>query len=390
MTVFGKEAVMSWKVESVLQQRLAMIHRIEELKRPVHEVAKEFGVSRKTANKWLARHRGKQWCALIDQSHRPKHSPDKTADAIEEAVVEERRRHNWGPRKIHRLLCDRGLSMPSVRTVANILVRRDCITCAQARPEPLPPQPFERPEPNQLWQLDHKGPIEVAREKICPLTVLDDCSRYCLCFAPVRDVTMPTAWNVLWGLFADVGMPESILCDNAFKGTYMSPGLSWFDARLVRLGIHPIHGRAYHPQTQGKVERLHGTIQRELVNFNARRDTLEHFAEDAEQWRMTYNTIRPHEALGDLSPAARWKPSPRPRPAQLPEVSYPSDAMTRRVSFSGDIRYHGARILVGRGLTGQTVRLEEQEQQLVVHYAWKQLRSISTDLLRPGRSDKMV
>ena len=74
---------MSWKVQSVLQQRLAMIHRIEELKRPAGEVAKEFGVSRKTANKWLARHRGKQWCALIDQSHRPKHSPDKTADAIE-------------------------------------------------------------------------------------------------------------------------------------------------------------------------------------------------------------------------------------------------------------------------------------------------------------------
>ena len=174
---------MSWKVESVLQQRLAMIHRIEELKRPVHEVAKEFGVSRKTANKWLARHRGKQWCALIDQSHRPKHSPDKTADAIEEAVVEERRLHNWGPRKIHRLLCDRGLSMPSVRTVANILVRRDCITCAQARPEPLPPQPFERPEPNQLWQLDHKGPIEVAREKICPVSTRSISKSTCLSVA---------------------------------------------------------------------------------------------------------------------------------------------------------------------------------------------------------------
>lgn len=81
---------MSWKVQSVLQQRLAMIHRIEELKRPVHEVAKEFGVSRKTANKWLARHRGKQWCALLDQSHRPRHSPDKTPDSIEETIAPHR------------------------------------------------------------------------------------------------------------------------------------------------------------------------------------------------------------------------------------------------------------------------------------------------------------
>ena len=42
MMASGKEAVMSWKVQSVLQQRLAMIHRIEELKRPVHEVAKSL------------------------------------------------------------------------------------------------------------------------------------------------------------------------------------------------------------------------------------------------------------------------------------------------------------------------------------------------------------
>lgn len=380
---------MPWKVESVEEQRLAMIHHILLLKRSVTQVAREFGVSRKTASKWLGRYHRKEAFALSDRPHCPRHCPGKTPDAIEEAIIQERARHNWGPRKIQRILSQQGLPMPSARTVANILARRGCL--ASVEPDPPPPlQPFERPEPNQLWQMDHKGPIEVARQRICPLTVLDDHSRYCLCFAPVPDLTMKVAWEVLWELFGRVGMPQAILCDNAFGGTRMGPGLSWFDTRLVRLGINPLHGRPYHPQTQGKVERLHGTAQRELIQFNARRDSLEHFGEDAENWRLTYNTIRPHEALGDLPPIVRWEPSRRIRPASLPEVEYPSDATTRKVSFAGDIRYRGARILVGRGLSGQTVRIEVRAQEIAVHYAWKLLRVISNEHLGGPRCDKMV
>ena len=167
-------------------------------------------------------------------------------------------------------------------------------------------------------------------------------------------------------------------------------GLSWFDARLVRLGIRPTHGRPYHPQTQGKVERLHGSAQRELIDFNARRDDLDDFGEDCRRWRTTYNTIRPHEALNDLPPVTYWKPSNRPRPKALPEVSYPADAITRTVSFAGDFRYQNARILVGRGIAHEKVRIEVREHDIAVYYAWRELRVIPNDLLAGGRSDKMV
>jgi transposase InsO family protein len=412
---------MSWKALSMHEQRLALVHRIVTLKQPVGKVAEEFGVSRKTAHKWLSRHR--QHESLADRSRRPKCSPGKTCPRIEQEVLGIRQDHNWGPRKIHRLLCDQQrvldapssaalpqsapsapspaaasgsgttippaspTAMPCLRTVARILARNDCVRSINDTP-PHPPQLFERGAPNQLWQLDHKGPIEVARQRVWPLSVLDDHSRYCLCFKRLCDVGHQITWDILWEVFACYGLPDSILCDNAFSAPV---GLSWFDARLVRLAIEPIHGRPYHPQTQGKVERFNGTAKRELLDFGARRDSFEHFDEDAEKFRTVYNTIRPHEALGDLPPISRWKRSVRARPSQLPEASYPPGAITRRVSQVGDIHYRNARIVVGRALSRQQVMIEEREQDIGVYYCTKLVRVIAHDKLGlRGNHNKII
>jgi transposase InsO family protein len=324
---------MPWKELSVSEQRLAMVHRVITLKHSVVAAAAEFGVSRKTVHKWLKRYRARERFALEDRSRRPHRSPAKTTDVVERAVVDVRGRLGWGARKIHATLVNQRVAdLPSARTVSSILSRRGCVgEDAAPEPAPAPPRPFERSRPNELWQLDHKGPIEVARTRICPLSVIDDHSRYCLCFARVADRTVRTTWDVLWGLFERFGLPDELLCDNAFAAPI---GLSWFDAHLVRLDVRPAHGAPYHPQTQGKVERFHGTAQRELIDFDARRDTLEHFDADCARFRETYNTLRPHEALGDLPPVARWHASSRPRPPALPEVSYPPGALTRRVSHA--------------------------------------------------------
>ena len=140
------------------------------------------------------------------------------------------------------------------------------------------------------------------------------------------------AWTILWDAFGDAGLPEQLLSDNAFStmGTSRPAGISWFDARLIRLGIRPSHGRAYHPQTQGKVERMHGSSVRELINFNARRDSPEHFRQDCNRWRSTYNNIRPHEALDDQTPASRWTPTPT-------QPNAPKRALERRVLRSSHL-----------------------------------------------------
>lgn len=382
---------MPWKVSPVHEVRFALVHAVRHLHATVAAAARQFGVSRRVAHKWIARYDKDPDALLADRSRRPKASPTRTGDDVEQRVLRVRDRFNWGPRKIHFYLRQQAPpdltpdQLPAIRTVADILKRHGRIATARtprAHTDPAPTR-FERSAPNQLWQLDFKGPVEVDRRKLMPLCVVDDHSRYCLAYQPCTDVTMHSAWGVLWALFDEVGLPEQILADNAFNtmGTPRPAGISWFDANLVRLGIQPSHGRSYHPQTQGKVERLNGTSVRELIDFNARRDHAEHFTLDCRTWRGVYNTLRPHEAIGDLPPITRWRPSARKRPHTLPDLSYDADATLRTVGHAGTISFRRCRILCGRAIAGQTVRVEERDHELAVFYGWKQIRLLSTTQL---------
>jgi transposase InsO family protein len=369
---------MPWKAPAVSEVRLALVHLIEAGGVAVGEAARQFGVSRKTADKWLQLHRRQPDDPLGDRSRRPRRSPLAASDAVERKILQVRVEYGWGARKIHAYLKSKQLrDLPSARTVHQVLRRHGAVDDIDLSPPPKP-QCFERSEPHQLWQCDFKGPLEVDRQKVHPFTVLDDHSRYLIALQAGLDLTMRTAFDVLWNAFGEVGLPEAILCDNAFGTTFERPKtLSWFDSRLIRLGIRPVHGRPYHPQTQGKVERLHGTLESEVWP-HVRRDCLRHFNADLEHWRVrVYNGVRPHEALGDEPPVTRFRPSPRPRPAKLPEIEYPSGATLRKVGAVGDIRWQGCRIMAGRGIVGELVRIEEREHDLVVSYGKHAVRIIS-------------
>jgi len=187
---------MAWKEWPVAEQRLVLVHRVLKFKQSVSSVARELGVSRKTAYKWIARHREDPLAKLEDRSRRPKRSPRRSGAGVEAAVVAVHDEHRWGARKIHRVLRDRGQTVPSLRTCASILKRHDRVGKTRSEDDAATVR-FERSKPNQLWQLDHKGAVEIGRRRYMPLAVLDDHSRYCLCFSALPDVTMPTTWSML-------------------------------------------------------------------------------------------------------------------------------------------------------------------------------------------------
>jgi len=370
-----------WKVSTVELQRELFCYRIVHQGLSVAQAAWEAQVSRKTIYKFLARYRTDPLASLTDYSRRPHSSPVRVSDALEQAVVALRDAHRYGSRKIHLLLKQkRRQDLCSIRTITAILHRHDRISSkpAAAIDESLHSS-FERPGPNDLWQVDHKGPLEIARVKHHPWTVIDDHSRYCLCFEPLTEKSLAFAWPVMWECFGEYGLPEAILSDGAFadRGT----GISQWDQRLIRLGIRPIHGRPYHPQTQGKVERLHRTIQWELLDFGARTDSLTNFLADRDRWQKNYNCLRPHEAINDAVPISRYRQSKRPRPKQIPEMTYADDALLRQVSQVGDISYHRKRIAVGRALSRQQVRLVELNKTLEIYFGPALLRSIELALL---------
>jgi transposase InsO family protein len=370
---------MPWGTNTVSELRLALVHAVRTAGRSVAQAARDFRVSRKTAYKWLALFDAQQ--PLDDRSRRPHGSPARTSDELEAAVLAVRDQHGWGPRKIVAYLANHDRPTLPVRTAAAVLRRHNRIASKPA-PE-VAGQRFERSEPNQLWQVDFKGYVEVARQKVYPLTVLDDHSRFLLALGCGEDVTMARAWNVLWNVFGEYGLPEEVLCDNAFGSSGM--GVSWFEARLMRLGIRATHGRAYHPQTQGKVERLHGTLEAEVF---PRLDRANRAAFEAglEHWRCAvYNAIRPHEARGDLPPVCRWRVSTRARPKALPAVEYPSGSVLRRASSGGVIRWRGAKLLAGNGVVGEWVRIEQTDCSVELWYGPYRIRQIPLDQLpKPG------
>src|SRR5262249_44393919 len=158
-------------------------------------------------------------------------------------------------------------------------------------------------------------------------------------------------WAVLWAVFGVFGLPERLLSDNGFgpRGPSVG-GLSWLEARLVRLNIVSVHGRPYQPQTQGKVERLHRTLDEEgwpLLDWQWPDAAV---AGQVDRWReQVYNAVRPHEALGDVPPATRWYPSERQRPARLPALVYPAGVETRKVMQRGEVSWRGFELMGGRG-----------------------------------------
>lgn len=89
---------------------------------------------------------------------------------------------------------------------------------------------------------------------------------------------------------------------------------------MIRLGIQVLHGRTAHPQTQGKVERVHRTLQADLLQAASYPD-LGGWQHALDAWRAVYNQERPHQALELAVPASRYHPSPRPFPAELPAIS---------------------------------------------------------------------
>jgi transposase InsO family protein len=217
------------------------------------------------------------------------------------------------------------------------------------------PQRFAHPHPNDLWQLDFMGHLPLAAGRLHPLCLLDDHSRYCLGVWACANEQRVTVWTHLTDAFARFGLPLAILTDNGPPwGAGGGGGITALEAELIQLGITVRHGRPHHPQTQGKIERFHQTLGTECTRRCDLAD-LESAQRFFTAWRQRYNCARPHEALDNQGPAARYQPSPRSYPGQLPDPTYGPDDAVRLVRTQGSISFQNRIFFISRGLIGRPV-----------------------------------
>jgi transposase InsO family protein len=325
------EACMPWREVSLMDQRKEFIRLFQQPGMNRRELCRRFGISPKTAYKWLARASttGQDWAQ--DRPRRPRVSPARSSKAIEAAVLQVRDAHpTWGARKIHRRLESNHKSLPVASTIHAILARHERV--------PPPTQPaqyirFEHPAPNDLWQMDFKGRFPLGGRQMChPLTMLDDHSRYALCLQACTNERSETVQQHLEQTFRSYGLPNAFLVDNGVPWGTCSE-VRWTKLRvwLLKLGIDVIYARPYHPQTKGKNERFHRTLKSEVLSMTTFRTPRE-LQKAFDRWRHVYNAERPHQSLDYEVPASRYRPSSRSLPAKLPEPEYEEGTIVRRAS----------------------------------------------------------
>jgi transposase InsO family protein len=348
---------MPWKEITTMSARTDFIQMTKLEKANISQLCRHFGISRKTGYKWLKREREMGPAGLVDRSRRPHNSPKRTKATIENQVLAVRKKHKaWGGRKIRKILQNEGcIQVPAASTITAILRRHQQIDPEEAQKH-KPMQRFERKLPNELWQMDFKGYFALEAGGYChPLTVLDDHSRFLVGLKACPNETIETVQTQLTAIFQRFGLPERMLMDNGSAWGFDSEARhTLLTAWLIRLGIAISHGRPYHPQTQGKEERLNRTLSVEVIQQN-KLSTLQESQEVFDHWWQIYNYIRPHEALGLLTPATRYKSSLRPFPTILPPVTYEQDDLIRKVDIVGKIYFHGRTFRISAAFRHQPV-----------------------------------
>ena len=159
----------------------------------------------------------------------------------------------------------------------------------------------------------------------------------------------------------ELGLPRAIRSDNGtpFASSSSAGGLTRLSVHWVKLGIRLERIDPGEPQQNGRHERMHGTLKAETSRPPA--------ASPAEQqdrfdrFRNDFNDNRPHEALGQVPPTSRYRPSTRPYPSAIEEPWYDADHAVRRVRSNGEIRWGGDFIFLSEALIGEPVGIAETE-----------------------------
>lgn len=350
------------------------------------ELCRRFGISPKTGYKWLKRYTGEGSAALADRSRRPIRSPNATAQALERVVVELRQAHPaWGGRKLRRRLSRLGYqALPSPSTITAILHRHGLIE-PQASQKAQPFVRFEHEAPNQLWQMDFKGHFAMATGRCHPLTVLDDHSRFNLTLQACSDEQGLTVQRALTETFRRYGLPERMLMDNGAPwGNDADHPLTPLTVWLIRLGVGVSHSRPYHPQTMGKDERFHRTLNVELLSQH-RFEDLPACQRRFDRWRDSYNLERPHESLKMDVPAQHYQPSQRFFPETLPAIEYGPAETVRKVQAKGELFFKGHVFRISKALRRYPVALRPTPEDGVFSVYFCQTQVAEIDLRNPYR-----
>jgi Integrase core domain len=256
----------------------------------------------------------------------------------------------------------------------------------------------------QLWQLDVTASAFLTDgREVKIVTGIDDHSRYCVIATAVLRATARPVCQAFLDAMKIYGVPDEVLSDNGtvFTGRFIKPRPAevLFERICRENGVIQRLTRPASPTTTGKIERLHQSLQNELLNEHGPFESLATLQDALDTWRQEYNSDRPHQSLGMAFPVSRFGPAASPLELRIParqddppataaSIAAAADAEPSRVAVeadrlvpaSGNLWIGGQQIWLGPALAGRQVTIWADETVLHVLLDGTRLKTLPSRL----------
>jgi transposase InsO family protein len=346
-----------------MEVRLRFVIEAQRREQPMSALCADFGISRETGYAWLSRYDSGGIDGLADRS-RARRSQAAAMDVATAAHLLNLRKRwpHWGPKKLRAMLLREhpDAVLPAPSSIGDLLKRHGLAGGKRVRHAALAQtRPFLSAEnPNDLWCIDFKGWFRLGNGRRCdPLTVSDANSRFLL----LCDIVAPTTegvWPACERLFSEHGLPRAMRMDNGPPfGSKGAAGLTKLSVRWVKLGIklEPITPGC--PQENGRHERMHRTMKAQTSSPPAATAAEQQVRFDG--FRHEFNEVRPHEALGQQTPASVHRPNTRHYTPRCDDPWYDADHQAHRVQGKGEIRLGLQTLYISEALAGELIGIAD-------------------------------
>lgn len=358
---------MPWKVSKTMDERIKFIGRVLDGEK-ISTLCDEFGISRKTGYKIYERYKDSGVEGLSDRSRRPYRQAGQLPFQVERSILALKKEYpGWGAPKLREKLIQRypNVSAPAISTVHAVLDRHGLVVRRRRKRYKAEGTALsEGTQPNALWCADYKGEFRLGDRQYCyPLTITDYHSRYLLTCDAHESTKEPLAFSGFERTFKEYGLPGAIRTDNGlpFSSPHALYGLSKLSVWWLRLGIAIERIKPGNPQQNGRHERMHLTMKKEVCrppgyNMLQQQEKLDRFQD-------VFNNERPHQAIGMRCPAEIYTPSARQYQG-LPELDYPYADREILVTTCGRICLGRKRINFSTVFAGQRIGITQTADKI--------------------------
>ena len=365
----------------------------------VSEAADEHGVARSCAYKWVGRYRKYGLAGLEELSRRPELSPNRTPQELVDELLELKRKYPaFGPPKLAAMLEEKhGEPVMAVSTAGTILLRHGRVKKRGPRRRSIgriEHAPYEISGAGDSETTDFKGQFRMRNGVFCyPLTIADPFSRYVPAIEGLESTHMAPVKKVFERVFREYGVPRQVISDNGtpFCSPVSLGGLTQLSRWWIEMGVIPVRIKPGRPDQNGIHERMHRTLKDWIVSNP--KSSLRSQQRSFDAFRAEFNQIRPHQSLGQKTPASAFRPY-RPFPSRPPTIEYDTNMDVRSVNTNGEIKWKGVPIFLSEVLIGAKVGLLQIAESIwSIHFGLVQIGylddvSCSARNQRPQKDDQ--